>query len=85
MTTQQQVQIAAGMYEARDTAKRLTEPAVYRSRIADFQRIIRETMDQDGTPVLTATLSLLKQIHGDHFLKRWFVAAAVEMIEPSQQ
>lgn len=83
MATQQQIQIASGMYEARDTAKRLTDPTVYRTRIAEFSHIIRQTMAQDKTEVLPATLSLCNQIRGDGFLKLWFVAAAVEMIEPS--
>ena len=83
MSTQKQVQIANQMYEARDTAKRLVDPTVYWTRIAEFSHIIRQTMAADKTDILAATLSLCKQIHGDGFLKMWFVAAAVEMIEPS--
>jgi hypothetical protein len=83
--TQQQVQIAAGMYEARDTAKRLTTPERFKERISEFRHVIEEVMRQDKVTVLPATLSLLKQIHGDHFLKMWLVATAVEMIEPSNK
>lgn len=82
MTTKQ-IQIAAKMYEARDTAKRLADPTVYRTRIIEFQGIIRQTMALDNTEILPAAMSLCQQVKADGFLTMWLVAAAVEMIEPS--
>lgn len=84
MAAQQQIQLAAKMYNVRDTAKRLVTPAVYRERIGEFKDVILKTMEHDKTEVLPATMSLCQQVRGDAFLNLWFVAAAVELIEPSE-
>lgn len=83
MSRETDIKLAAGMYAARETAKRLSTPAVYRARIGEFSEIIRATMTEDGLDVLPATVSLCEQIRDDQFLTLWFLAAAVEILEPS--
>lgn len=83
MSHETDMKLAAALYAARDTAKRLSPPAIYRARIGEFSGIIRETMTEDGLDVLAATASLCDQIHDEQFLTLWFLAAAVEILEPS--
>jgi hypothetical protein len=79
---EQQVRLAAKLYEARDASRRILGEK-YKERMALYGRGIRvlqigETQDS----VLSATIELAKKC--DHEMEVIFViAAGVELIEPS--
>jgi hypothetical protein len=85
MATEQQVQIAAKMYETRDAMKRLRGD----KWTADFRELsgfIRRAMEQWGIGELSASLRLCqtKELEHEPLTHMMLVAAAVEMVEPSE-
>lgn len=84
MATEQQVKIAARIYEARDTAKRLLGDK-YAAKIAEWQDAIRFYMKSTGLDGIHSVMELVSaaQRDGDAMPQMLLLAAYVEMIEPS--
>ncbi len=84
--TEQQVRVAARMYETRDAVKRLAGDD-WPKRFADYERIIRGVMAERQCNEIQAALAIIKNAKADGVDLGWtgaeLTAAAVEMVEPT--
>lgn len=80
--TQQQVQMAAKLYELRDTAKRLLG-GKYKPHMAELGKILKATADRDGKDVLAVATDVCKERGLIGMDLMMVMAAAVELTEPS--
>lgn len=83
--SEQIISMAAKMYEARTTMRRLLG-AKYTERMAECQKFITAVMERDGVNETSAAIRLAKELtdDGHTVLGVQMLAAAVEMIEPSE-
>lgn len=78
-----QIKAAAKLYECRDTAKRFFKEEFY-ERIKPYQHLIQAVQKRQDKEVLPAMMECIKISTGDEGMKMMmFMAAAVELIEPS--
>ena len=80
--TEQQVQMAAKLYEMRDRARRLLGEK-YKPHMAELGRILTMTSQRDGKPVLVVATEVAKKRELIGMDLMMVMAAAVELIEPS--
>ena len=80
--TQQQVQMAAKLYEIRDTAKMLLGDR-YAAKMADLGKLLKMTADRDKKEPLAVATDVCKKkgLQGMDMLL--IMSAAVELAEPS--
>lgn len=83
MFTEQQVRLAARMYEIRDTSRRLLGEK-YQETMAHYRLYIGRAMKQWGCGALEATQRLIEALQQDHdtgVIQMHLLAACVEMCE----
>lgn len=82
---EQQIRIAAKMYECRDTLKRLTGDK-FRERITEYQGFLRTAMQRYECDEIKAAMHLChdERIRDSAITQMWLIAAAVELLEPSE-
>lgn len=80
--TQQQVQMAAKLYELRDRARTLLGER-YKPHMAELGKILKATADRDGKNVLIVAKEVCakRDLMGMDMLM--VMAAAVELVEPT--
>jgi hypothetical protein len=81
MSTQQKIQMAAKLYDCRDTARRLLGKA-FNPKIAEYSEVIKLVMSDKKIDTLAAGIFLSKQSENPMTVIM-VLAATVEMIEPS--
>lgn len=81
-----QIKIAAKLYECRDTAKRFFREE-YAEKLKPYMHIIQEVMKANELEVLEAILKIskTKTYLDDGMVQMLFMAAAVELMEPSEE
>lgn len=82
---EKQIKVAAKLYECRDTAKRFYRNE-FKDKVDPYKKLITRYMDKTGKSVLISVLEIceideIKEKGG--FVIMMFMAAAVELIEPS--
>lgn len=80
--TQQQVQMAAKLYEIRDTAKRLLGDR-YKPEMAELGKILKMTADRDKKEPLAVATEVCKKKDLQGMDMMLIMAAAVELAEPT--
>jgi len=83
---EKEIKIAAKLYECRDTAKRFFREE-YAERLKPYIHIIKEVMKANQLDELEAILRISKTetYQEDGMVQLLFMAAAVEMMEPSEE
>jgi hypothetical protein len=81
MSTQQKIQMAAKLYDCRDTARRLLGEA-FSAKVAEYSEVIKLVMSDKKIDALTAGIFVSKQSENPMTVMM-VLAATVEMIEPS--
>lgn len=81
---EKEVKITAKLYKCRDTAKGLFKEEI-KSKLEPYTDIIKKVMEANKEEVLDAVLriSTTKMYQGEPMTQMMFMAAAVELIEPS--
>lgn len=82
-STQQQVQMAAKLYELRDRAKTLLGDK-YKPHMADLGKILKATAERDGKDVLSVATEVCKKRRLIGMDLMMVMAAAVELTEPTE-
>ena len=79
-----QVQMAAKLYECRDTAKSFFKEE-YKTKLQPFTHIVKEVMKANNLEEIPALLRISKTstYQEDGMAQMMFMAAVVELIEPS--
>jgi len=79
-----EIKIAARLYEIRDTAKRFFKEE-FKSKLEPYTALILVHMKKSGKDELCAAMDLLQleSVQGNGMAQMLFIAAVVEMIEPS--
>lgn len=80
--TQQQVEMAAKLYELRDRARRLLGDK-YKAHMAELGKILKATAERDGKEVLSVATEVCKKRNLIGMDLMMVMAAAVELTEPS--
>lgn len=86
MITEQQVRLAARMYEIRDTSRRLLGDR-YQDMMPHYRLYIQREMERAGGGALEATKRLIEALQKDHdtgVLQMHLTAACVEICESEQ-
>lgn len=80
-----QIQIAAKLYNCRDTAKRFLREK-YEAKIQPYKHIIKEVMKSNNVEELKDLLIIgdTQAYQENPFAQMMFMAAVVELIEPSK-
>ena len=80
------VQLAAKLYECRDTAKRFFRDS-YKDKIKPYTEIIQAVMKANNLEEIPALLriSQTETYNESGFNQMMFMAAVLELIEPSQE
>jgi hypothetical protein len=84
MASEQQVKMAARLYEARDTIRRLLGDR-YAAVLEPYKVMLQKVMTMNGCDEIAAALWTARRVErtdGMEIIK--ILAAAVEMIEPTQ-
>lgn len=83
---EKEIKIAAQLYKCRDTAKRFFAEK-YAERLKPYIHIIKEVMKANELEELEAILriSKTKTYQEDGMVQMLFMAAAVELLEPSEE
>jgi hypothetical protein len=86
MATEQQVRIAAKMYETRDAMKRLRGDK-WPADFVEYSGFIRRAMQSWNMDVLPACLRLCEaeKLADEPLTQMMLVVVAVEMVEPSEE
>lgn len=81
---EKQIKIAAKLYECRDTAKRFYKDE-YSDRVKPFKEMIQTEMKSNNLEEIPALLKISKTetFHAWPMRQMMFMAATVELIEPS--
>lgn len=79
-----QVQMAAKLYECRDTAKRFFKEE-YKTRLEPYTHIVKQVMKANNIEEIPALLKISKTetYQENGMAQMMFMAAVVELIEPS--
>ena len=85
MPTEQQIKIAAKLYDCRKTAKRFFKEE-YQTKLEPYTDLIKETMMENNLEELPALLKISETLlyHDNPMAQMMFMAATVELIEPSK-
>jgi len=83
---EKEIKIAAQLYKCRDTAMRFFGEK-YAERLKPYMHIVREVMKANDLEVLEAILKIsqTKTYLDDGMVQMLFMAAAVEIMEPSEE
>lgn len=83
---EKEIKIAAQLYKCRDTAKRFFRKK-YAERLKPYIHIVKEVMKANELEVLEAILKIskTKTYLDDGMVQMLFMAAAVELLEPSEE
>lgn len=85
VATEQQIQIAAKLYEARRTLRRLFGDD-YAESAGRWMDLLRQHAKRSGLDTIPAALDLIKNHLADNERSQlWLMAAAVEVIEPDDE
>ena len=81
---EKQIKLAAKLYEFRDIAKRFFKDD-YKERLQPYTHILKEVMKANNLEELPALLKISKTEHyqGNPMAQMMYMAAVVELIEPS--
>lgn len=79
---EQQIKIAAKIYQCRDLAKRLYRER-FPEKMKEYQEYIRAYMAKHGVSELLAVMGLLKLVDAEGMTAINLLAAVAEMLEPS--
>lgn len=82
IATEQQIKMAAQLYDMRDKAKRLLGER-YKPHMAELGKILKMTADRDGKSVLAVATEVAKKRELIGMDLMLVMAAAVELAEPS--
>ena len=84
-TNEKTVKMAARLYECRDTAKRFLG-SEYKAKLESYLSNLRKVMDVEGVGAIEALLVISKLPHyaESGFIQMMYMAAVVEIIEPSK-
>jgi hypothetical protein len=84
MTAESKIRLAARLYEARDTAKRLLDDK-YASRMQEGGTLLTDVAEKTGKHLLVIATEMAKQMEqeGRPYGALAILAAAVELLEPS--
>ena len=80
--TEQQVAMAAKLYEMRDAAKRLLGEK-FKSRMTEIGKLLSDSALRDGKTVLVSAMALCRERNLQGMDVIVVMAAAVELVEPS--
>ena len=80
--TEQQVRIAAQLYDVRDTVRRFLGPE-YAERMRGYETVIRAVAEQRGIALLAAAQVIVQEADLESFAAVFVLAAAVELVEPT--
>lgn len=80
--TAQQVQLAAKLYEARDTMRRLLGER-YAARMAELGGVLKKVAARDSVSEIQAAQVVIKAIDAQGYDALQLLAAAVELVEPT--
>lgn len=78
---EQHIRMAAQMYEARDTVRRLMGDA-YHKRMAELGAVIASVAARDGIGEIEAAIKISEPIE-EPFMRIAVLAAVVELVEPT--
>lgn len=76
------IQMAAMMYDARDSLKSLF-PSKFEPRCKEWQEVIKKVADNKKLNHLEATIDIMQTLMDKAVAQMWVMAAYVEMVEPS--
>lgn len=76
------IQIAARLYECRDTAKRI-HGAAYHSRISQYATVVKAVSESENIGILDAAKQIADADEVEGITAIMVFAAAVEIVEPS--
>lgn len=79
---EQQIKMAAKLYQCRDTAKRFFKDE-FKAKIEPYKQIIIKFNKAKGTDTLESVIEIAQNHITDGMGQMMLFAAAVEMIEPS--
>lgn len=81
---EQQIKMTAKLYQCRDTAKRFFRDE-YEAKLKPYKNIIESHQKKFNLEVLPSVLELcsFESVRDDGVMTMLFMAAAVEMLEPS--
>jgi len=79
----QKVEIAAKLYEARDTIIGLMGKEKFKMRVEEFRPIMAGMCKKEGMTEMQATLEILKSLDQGAITSLLAMAACVEIMEPS--
>lgn len=82
IVSEQQVRLAAQLYDIRDAARQLRGDS-YKADMEIYGKVIQTVADREGISVLAAASQLCKRNGLTGFSVITFMAAAVEIMEPS--
>lgn len=85
MVTEQQIKMAAKLYECRDTARKFFK-GDFPERIKFYKEVIQAYQSKHGTEVIPSVTAIcgFDAVKGEAMAVMMFMAAAVELIEPSK-
>jgi uncharacterized membrane protein len=86
MMTEKEIKIAAKLYQCRDTAKKLYKDE-YDKKLLTYKNFIQAHMKKFNIDVLPSVLEICSfdSVKCDGITTMLFMAAAVELIEPSKR
>ncbi|MCU7372810.1 hypothetical protein PEC18_18585 [Paucibacter sp. O1-1] len=82
IATERHIRMAAELYGARDTAKRLLG-AGFKERMASFAEVINKVADRKACSSMQAAIEIAKQPGVSDIERVMVLAAVVELVEPS--
>jgi len=80
MKEEQAVGIASKMYGARDACRRLSG---WKEDMPKLKESLQAVSDREGKPVLEIAIAAIKKRSSEPYYIMWILAAACELIEPS--
>jgi hypothetical protein len=83
MASEQQIRLAAKLYEMRDGAKHILGNR-YHERMNEFAEAIRIVQQRRKLDILNAALDICQHVEAGGFEVVFVMAAACEMLEPTQ-
>jgi hypothetical protein len=84
IATEQQIRMAARLYEARDALLRLQGAEGFARTVANTRPAVEAYMEHYQVSELTAAMQMCERVRFDGFAQLAILATVVEMIEPSR-
>ena len=77
-----QLQMAAKLYDARDSLKRLF-PDDFKTKCSEWQEVIRKVAAGKQITDIKAMIDIMQHLEGKEVAQMWVMAAYVEMTDPA--